>query len=79
MKNLDQIIEAYRKDWHNVEGLYIQEVQSLWEAKILEILEGAMDRDIIIAENWEDDSRMDGQSWKYDWKKDPNFDLWKYF
>lgn len=75
MKNIGEIIEAYRLDWHVVDGLYIQEVQSLTESDILDILENAQGRDIIIKENWEDDNRFDGQSWKYDGQKDPNFDM----
>lgn len=75
MKNLQQIITSYEKDWHIVDGLYIQEVQSLTEEEILGILEKAKGRDILIDENWDN---LDGQWYKYDWSEDPNFDLEKY-
>lgn len=78
MLELDKIIASYERDWHNVEGLYIQEVQSLTQGEILEILQNARGRDIIIAETWQDDDMRDGQWYKYDWSEDPNFDIEKY-
>lgn len=79
MLELDKIIASYKRDWHNVEGLYIQEVQSLSQGEILEILQNARGRDIIIAETGQDDDMRDGQWYKYDWSEDLNFDFWKYF
>lgn len=75
MKNIDQIIEDYSKDWHIVDGLYIKEVQSITDEEKLAILENAKGRDIIIDEN---ESLLDGEWYKYDWSEDPNFDLAKY-
>lgn len=75
MKNIDQIIEAYSKDWHIVDGLYIKEVQSLTDEEKLAILENAKGRNIIVDEN---ESLLDGEWYKYDWSEDPNFDLAKY-
>lgn len=75
MKNIDQIIEAYSKDWHIVDGLYIKEVQSLTDEEKLAILGNAKGRNIIVDEN---ESLLDGEWYKYDWSEDPNFDLAKY-
>lgn len=78
MKNIDQIIASYERDWHNVEGLYIREVQNLSHEEILGILENAKGRNIIIDENWSDDDTRDGLWYKYDGQEDPNFDFLKY-
>jgi len=78
MKNVDEIIEAYRLDWHKVDWLYLKDVQKLPESEILAILENSEWKDIIIDDQWDDDDIRDGQSWKYDWKADPKFDFWNY-
>lgn len=75
MKNLQEIITSYERDWHIVDGLYIQEVQSLTEEEILGILEKAQGRDIIISEN---EDLLDGQWYKYDWEIQKDFDFEKY-
>lgn len=75
MLSTGTIIEAYRKDKHIVDGLYIREVQELTEEQIVAILEGAQGRDIII-DQLED--AMDGQAWKYDGEIAKDFDFSKY-
>lgn len=75
MKNLQDLIASYERDWHIVDGLYIKEVQNLTEDEILAILENAKGRNIIVDEN---ESILDGQWYKYEWLEDPNFDLEKY-
>lgn len=75
MKNLQDLIASYERDWHIVDGLYIKEVQNLTDEEILAILENAKGRNIIVDEN---ESLLDGQWYKYEWSEDPNFDLEKY-
>lgn len=75
MKTVQDIIDAYRKDWHIVDGLLIKEIQRQWDEAMLEILIWAKGRDIIVDEDAE---RIDGQWYKYDGQEDPNFDIEKY-
>lgn len=76
MKTLSQIIEAYRADNHLVDGLLIVEVQNLPEEEILDIIEKAQGRDIIIVADEED--VIDGQWYEYDWDVESDFDMAKY-
>lgn len=76
MKTLSQIIEAYRADNHLVDGLLIVEVQNLPEEEILDIIEKAQGRDIIIKADEED--VIDGQWYDYDWDVESDFDMAKY-
>jgi len=77
MKTLPQIIEAYRADNHLVDGLLIAEVQNLPEEEILDIIEKAEGRDIIIKADEED--VIDGQWYEYDGDIESDFDMSKYF
>lgn len=76
MKTLSQIIEAYRADNHLVDGLLIVEVQNLPDEEILDIIEKAQGRDIIIKADEED--VIDGQWYDYDWDVESDFDMAKY-
>lgn len=78
MKNVDEIIQSYKADWHIVEGLYLLDMQKQPESEILAILENSEWKDIIIEDKWDDDDVRDGQDWKYSWSADPDFDIWKY-
>lgn len=77
MKTLSQIIEAYRADNHLVDGLLIAEVQHLPEEDILDIIEKAEGRDIIVKADEED--VIDGQWYEYDGDIEKDFDMSKYF
>lgn len=76
MKQIADIIEAYRKDGHIVDGLLIKEVQSQSEDEILSILMDANGRDIIATD---DEDNLDGQTYEYIGTEDPEFDWDKYF
>lgn len=77
MKTLSQIIEAYKADNHLVDGLLIAEVQNLPEEEILDIIEKAQGRDIIIKADEED--VIDGQWYDFDGDIESDFDMYKYF
>lgn len=76
MKTLSEIIEAYRADNHLVDGLLIAEVQNLPEDEILDIIEKAQGRDIIVKADEED--VIDGQWYEYDGEIESDFDMSKY-
>lgn len=77
MKTLSQIIEAYRADNHLVDGLLIAEVQNLPEEEILDIIEKAEGRDIIVKAD--DEDVIDGQWYDFDGDIESDFDMSKYF
>lgn len=76
MKTVQDIIDAYRKDGHIVEGLLIKEIQKQSDDEILSILIDANGRDIIATD---DEDTLDGQTYEYSGTEDPNFDYDKYF
>lgn len=75
MTTINDIIKAYEKDWHKVDGLYTQDVQMLEQDEILEIIEEAQGRDILIDET---NDQIDGQWYKFDGKINDAFDITDY-
>jgi ribulose kinase len=77
MKTVTQIIEAYKRKGHKVDGLFLNSVQTLGEEKMLQILLDANGRDIVVKEPGSD--IIDGQTYEYIGKEDPKFDWESYF
>ena len=71
MKQVTEIIDAYQKAWHKVDGLFLKDIVAEGEMSQLDILLAANGRDIVIKEPPK--GVLDGQDFEYVGEEDPNF------